>query len=186
MVSVTNLGNQHNPDTVRKLIKNKQCSTFEMVNICIKIETTRDIARQILRHKSFTFQEFSQKYDEVSDFEYTAVRIQDKNNPQNSIETEDKELQCWWMGVQHRVRNEAEFMYTAALRKGVAKEVACKLLPEGLMVSRMYVNGTLGSWLQYLSICCNEATQKEHRDVALLCKAEIAKAFPSILEVLND
>jgi thymidylate synthase (FAD) len=190
MARVSNPGNQDNPETAPKLIKylakNKHWSPFEMVNICMEIETTRDIARQILRHRSFSFQEFSQRYAEVSDFEYTGARMQDKKNRQNSIETEDEELQRWWVGTQHRVRNEAEFMYKAALKKGIAKEVARKLLPEGLTVSRMYMNGTLRSWLHYVAIRCDEATQKEHRDVALLCKAEIALAFPSILEVLND
>jgi thymidylate synthase (FAD) len=189
MARVSNPANQDVPETAPKLIqyliKNKHWSPFEMVNIVMEIETTRDIARQILRHRSFSFQEFSQRYAEVSAFEYTGARLQDTKNRQNSLETDDNELKQWWIYTQHRVRNEAEFMYTAALKRGIAKEVARKLLPEGLTASRMYMNGTLRSWMHYVSIRCGEATQKEHRDVALLCKAELIKAFPSICEVLE-
>jgi thymidylate synthase (FAD) len=189
MARVSNEENQDNRETAPKLIRflanNKHWSPFEMVNICMEIKTTRDIARQILRHRSFSFQEFSQRYAEVSDFEYTGARLQDKKNRQNSIETKDEELQRWWVAAQHRVRNEAEFMYKAALNKGIAKEVARKVLPEGLTVSRMYMNGTLRSWLHYVAVRCGSDTQKEHRDIALLCKAEIGLAFPSVLEVLE-
>jgi thymidylate synthase (FAD) len=191
MARVSNPGNQDNPASAPKLIKylakNNHWSPFEMVNICMEIETTRDIARQILRHRSFSFQEFSQRYAAVpkDGFEYGKARMQDSKNRQNSLPTDDEELDEWWSHMQHRATEEAEFIYQAALRRGIAKEVARKVLPEGLTVSRMYMNGTLRSWLHYVGIRCDSATQKEHREVALLCKQEIAKAFPSMLEILN-
>ena len=191
MARVSNPENQDNPESAPKLIKylakNNHWSPFEMVNICMEIETTRDIARQILRHRSFSFQEFSQRYAEVpfDGFEYGHARLQDTKNRQNSLETDDEELRDWWAYMQNRAVGEAEFIYKAALKRGIAKEVARKVLPEGLTKSRMYMNGTLRSWLHYVSIRCDPATQKEHREVALLCKQEIAKAFPSIVEVLN-
>ena len=191
MARVSNPGNQDKPASAPKLIKylakNNHWSPFEMVNICMEIETTRDIARQILRHRSFSFQEFSQRYAEVPQdgFEYGEARLQDSKNRQNSLESDDKELQKWWTATQARAALDAQFLYKEALDKGIAKEVARKLLPEGLTVSRMYMNGTLRSWLHYVGIRCDAATQKEHREVALLCKQEIAKAFPSMLEVLN-
>ena len=191
MARVSNPGNQDNPASAPKLIKylakNNHWSPFEMVNICMEIETTRDIARQILRHRSFSFQEFSQRYAEVPQdgFEYGEARLQDSKNRQNSLESDDKELQDWWTVTQARAVLDAQYLYKEALDKGIAKEVARKLLPEGLTVSRMYMNGTLRSWLHYVAIRCDSATQKEHREVALLCKQEIAKAFPSMLEILN-
>jgi len=111
--------------------------------------------------------------------------MQDTKNRQNSLETDDRQLAYWWEGAQRRVLDDAEFMYKAALDKGIAKEVARKLLPEGMTKSRMYMNGTLRSWLHYVAIRCDAATQKEHREVADACKLEIAKAFPSMMEVLN-
>ncbi len=192
MARVSNPGNQDNPASAPKLIKylakNNHWSPFEMVNICMEIETTRDIARQILRHRSFSFQEFSQRYAEVPQdgFEYGEARLQDTKNRQNSLESDDKELQDWWTATQARAVLDAQFLYKEALDKGIAKEVARKLLPEGLTVSRMYMNGTLRSWLHYVGIRCDAATQKEHREVALLCKQEIAKAFPSMLEILHE
>jgi thymidylate synthase (FAD) len=191
MARVSNPANQDNEETAPKLIKyllkNKHFSPFEMVNLCVEIETTRDIARQILRHRSFTFQELSQRYAEVptDGFEYGEARMQDTKNRQNSLESDDEYLKNWWVSMQHRATADAEYIYQEALKKGIAKEVARKVLPEGLTKSRMYMNGTLRSWLHYVSIRCDEATQKEHRDVALLCKQEIAKAFPSMLEILN-
>jgi thymidylate synthase (FAD) len=190
MARVSNPANQDNKETAPKLIqyliKNNHWSPMEMVNICMEIETTRDIARQILRHRSFSFQEFSQRYAEIpSDgFEYGKARLQDSKNRQNSLESDDEYLKNWWIAMQHRATADAEYIYQEALKKGIAKEVARKVLPEGLTKSRMYMNGTLRSWLHYVAIRCDESTQKEHREVALLCKAEIAKAFPSIVEVL--
>jgi thymidylate synthase (FAD) len=190
MARVSNPTNQDQPQTasrlLRYLVKNKHWSPFEMVNVCMEIETTRDIARQILRHRSFSFQEFSQRYAEASGFVYSEARTQDTQNRQNSFETDDRHLAYWWEGAQRRVLYDAEFMYKSALEKGIAKEVARKLLPEGLTKSKMYMNGTLRSWLHYIEIRCDKATQKEHREVAEQCRDIIFKLFPSIKEVLNE
>jgi len=190
MARVSAPENQDNKETAPKLIKylikHKHWSPLEMVNICMEIETTRDIARQILRHRSFSFQEFSQRYAVVGNYELSQIRLQDVKNRQNSLETDNPHLAYWWEGAQNRVLNDAKFMYESALKKGIAKEVARKLLPEGLTMSRMYMNGTLRSWLHYIDIRCDAATQKEHREVAELCKLEIGKHFPTILEAMND
>jgi thymidylate synthase (FAD) len=190
MARVSNPGNQNNPATAPKLlkylIKNKHWSPFEMVNLCMELETTRDVARQILRHRSFSFQEFSQRYAVTEGFiENSQARLQDEKNRQNSLYTDDISLQNWFEGAQRRLVNEAKFLYTAALDKGIAKECARVFLPEGLTVSRMYMNGTLRSWLHYIDIRCDKATQKEHRDVADQCRDIIFSEFPSIKEVLN-
>jgi thymidylate synthase (FAD) len=189
MARVSNPANQDQPETAQRLlkylIKNKHWSPFEMVNVCMEIETTRDIARQILRHRSFSFQEFSQRYAEASGFVYSEARTQDTQNRQNSFETDDRHLAYWWEGAQRRVLYDAEFMYKSALEKGIAKEVARKLLPEGLTLSKMYMNGTLRSWLHYIEIRCDKATQKEHREVAEQCRDIIFELFPSIEEVLH-
>ena len=191
MARVSNPANQDNPDTAAKLlkylIKNKHWSPFEMVNVCMEIETTRDIARQILRHRSFSFQEFSQRYAVSEGFiQNSQVRLQDEKNRQNSLYTDDVSLQYWWEGIQRRLIDEAKFMYTAALDKGIAKEVARKLLPEGLTMSRMYMNGTLRSWLHYIDIRCDSATQKEHREVAEQCRDIIFTEFPTIKELYGE
>ena len=189
MARVSNPANQDNPETAPKLLKylisNKHWSPFEMVNMCVEIETTRDIARQILRHRSFSFQEFSQRYAEVEGFKYGEVRLQDTKNRQNSLEVDDLYLTNWWNGMQHRLTEEALYIYKEALNKGIAKEVARKVLPEGTTVSRMYMNGTLRSWLHYINIRCDEATQKEHREVAEQCKALLVSQYPSLTEMLN-
>ena len=184
---VSNPSNQTNTDTTDKLIgyliKWKHWSPFEMANVCLEIETTRDIARQILRHRSFTFQEFSQRYaDPVKDlsFTYRDARLQDTKNRQNSIEIEDYSLQLEWLYQQREVVNAATKAYKWAIDNGIAKEVARAVLPEGLTMSRMYVNGTLRSWLHYIEIRSNEATQKEHREIALACATAISKLFPLI------
>ena len=157
-----------------------------MVNVCMEIETTRDIARQILRHRSFSFQEFSQRYAISEGFlQNSQVRLQDEKNRQNSLYTDDVSLQYWWEGIQRRLIDEAKFMYTAALDKGIAKEVARKLLPEGLTMSRMYMNGTLRSWLHYIEVRTDPSTQKEHRDVAEACKSVLAILCPSILGAMD-
>jgi len=157
-----------------------------MVNVCMEIETTRDIARQILRHRSFSFQEFSQRYAKVADFVTGDVRLQDHQNRQNSIETKDTNLEYWWEHSQNALIDHVELIYKSALDKGIAKEVARKLLPEGLTMSRMYMNGTLRSWLHYIEIRCDKATQKEHRDVAEQARAIIYEQFPAIKEVLEE
>ena len=190
MARVSNPANQDNPETAPKLLKylinNKHWSPFEMVNMCVEIETTRDIARQILRHRSFSFQEFSQRYAEVDSIdEFSEVRLQDVKNRQNSIETDDDYLKNWWAAAQLRVIEDAEWVYKQALKKGVAKEVARKVLPEGLTPSRMYMNGTLRSWMHYISIRCDGATQKEHRLIADQCKALLVAQYPSLEGMLN-
>jgi thymidylate synthase (FAD) len=163
-------------------MKHGHWSVFEMGNICIELETTRDIARQILRHRSFSFQEFSQRYAEVTDYSVGEARLQDNKNRQNSIPTEDRELTRWWTEQQVSVWIKARQAYEQALANGVAKEVARKVLPEGLTMSRMYVNGTVRSWLHYIDVRCDVATQKEHRDVAEQCKEIVYNLLPSLKE----
>ena len=165
---------------IKYLVKHKHWSPFEMVNVCMEIETTRDIARQILRHRSFSFQEFSQRYAEVRGYSLSEARMQDTKNRQNSLETEDRELQEWWTAKQREALRSARMVYDEALAIGIAKEVARKVLPEGITMSKMYMNGTLRSWMHYVDIRCDAATQKEHRDVALKCKEELIKLFPNI------
>lgn len=184
---VSNPENQHNHETAPKLLKylmkHKHFSPFEMANVCMEIETTRDIARQILRHRSFSFQEFSQRYAVVNDFSFRDCRVQDDKNRQNSFVSADPELNNWWRSAQLRVQQEAEFMYRAALNRGVAKEQARALLPEGMAVSRMYMNGTLRSWLHYIDVRTDVSTQKEHRDVAEACKTVLSVLCPNIMNM---
>ena len=186
MARVSNPDNQDNKDTAPKLLKylmkHKHWSPFEMVNICMEINTTRDIARQILRHRSFSFQEFSQRYAEVVDWSAGEVRMQDDKNRQNSLPTQDRELQRWWDEQQVATWKLATNAYKAAIGMGVAKEVARKVLPEGLTMSRMYMNGTLRSWLHYIDIRCDESTQKEHREIAEQCKVVLSSLYPSLFE----
>ncbi len=186
---VSNPDNQMNKETAPKLLKylmkHKHWSPFEMANVCMEIETTRDIARQILRHRSFSFQEFSQRYAEVQSFDVRECRMQDDKNRQNSLNTDNVEMQNWWKNTQHRVQQEANFMYQAALNRGIAKEQARALLPEGMAVSRMYMNGTLRSWLHYIEVRTDPSTQKEHRDVAEACKTVLATLCPSIISAFS-
>lgn len=153
-----------------------------MVNVCMEIETTRDIARQILRHRSFSFQEFSQRYAISSRYETSEARLQDNKNRQNSIPVQDRELAAVWEELQSDVLVTARKSYEAALGLGIAKEVARKVLPEGLTTSRMFMNGTLRSWLHYVDIRCDQATQKEHREIADQCKVVLTNLFPSLYE----
>ena len=189
MARVSSPGNQDNKETAPKLLrylmKNKHWSPFEMVNVCMEIECTRDIGRQIIRHRSFSFQEFSQRYAEALDMTSSEVRLQDTKNRQNSLPTEDRELQRWWDDMQLSLIAQARGVYGAALNNGIAKEVARKILPEGLTMSRMYMNGTLRSWMHYVDIRCDEATQKEHRDIADKCKAILKTHFPSLYGETN-
>jgi thymidylate synthase (FAD) len=184
MARVSNPENQDNKETASKLvkylIKNKHWSPLDMVDMCVEIETTRDIARQILRHRSFYFQEFSQRYAAVSDFEFSEVRMQDEKNRQNSLETDDTYIKNWWNAAQLRVQSEAELMYNQALKKGIAKEQARKLLPEGLTMSKMYMKGTLRNWIHYIDVRTDPSTQKEHREVALLVKEQLLKCYPTM------
>jgi len=186
---VSNPSNQTNTDTsdklIKYLVKHKHWSPFEMANATLEIETTRDIARQILRHRSFTFQEFSQRYaDPVKEltFETREARLQDTKNRQNSIETDDASLQEDWNRRQELLINQAKAAYEWAIERGIAKEVARAVLPEGLTMSRMYVNGTIRSWLHYIDIRSDIATQKEHREIAMACAKVIAEIFPMITE----
>jgi len=188
---VSNPSNQHNNETaeklVRYLIKNKHWSPLEMVNVCLEIETTRDIARQILRHRSFSFQEFSQRYADASQlgFEVREARLQDLKNRQNSIETDNLELQEKWDYIQTVVMNQIKTYYEWALENGIAKEQARSILPEGMTKSRMYMNGTLRSWIHYIQIRSGIETQKEHREVALACVDVIESIFPIITEFIK-
>ena len=186
---VINPSNQTNTDTsdklIKYLVKHKHWSPFEMANATLEIETTRDIARQILRHRSFTFQEFSQRYaDPTKDlsFETREARLQDQKNRQNSIEVNDENLQTAWNVQQQVVIDQAKRAYEWAIHNGIAKEVARAVLPEGLTMSRMYVNGTIRSWLHYIDIRSDVATQKEHREIAMACAKAIAEIFPMITE----
>jgi len=186
MARVSNQDNQDNKDTAPKLLKylmkHKHWSPFEMVNVCMEIETTRDIARQILRHRSFSFQEFSQRYAEVVNWDKGEARLQDNKNRQNSIPTQDRELQRWWDEQQTATWKLSTNAYKIALSLGIAKEVARKVLPEGLAMSRMYMNGTLRSWLHYVDIRCDVSTQKEQREIAQQCKVVLSSLYPSLFE----
>ena len=184
---VSNPTNQMNSETTEKLIKylirHKHWSPLEMVSATMEIETTRDIARQLLRHRSFSFQEFSQRYADPADmgadyFETSEARLQDTRNRQNSIETNDEELQNIWNVKQRAVMQEAEEAYDWAIENGIAKEQARKVLPEGLTLSRLYVNGTLRSWVHYIELRSANGTQKEHMELAQACGQAIAEVFP--------
>lgn len=182
---VSNPANQLNAGTSEKLIKylikNQHWSPLEMVSACLEIETTRDIARQILRHRSFSFQEFSQRYaDPTKDFEfvYRDARLQDPSNRQNSIATDNLAVQAWWEERQKRVIQEAKEAYEWAISYGIAKEQARAVLPEGLTVSRLYMNGTLRSWIHYIQLRSANGTQQEHIDIAKLCATVITEIFP--------
>lgn len=187
---VSNPTNQLNNETserlVKYLIKNRHWSPFEMVDITLEIQTTRDIAHQILRHRSFSFQEFSQRYAEATlGVEFSEARLQDHKNRQNSIETTDKELQDWWLFQQNNITETSYAIYTEALNRGIAKEVARKVLPEGLTTTRLYMKGSIRSWIHYLDVRTDPSTQKEHREVADACAQEIVKLFAPILPLLD-
>ena len=184
---VSNPTNQMNNETAEKLIKylikHKHWSPLEMVSATMEIETTRDIARQLLRHRSFSFQEFSQRYADPADmganyFETSEARLQDTKNRQNSIEINDEELQNMWNIKQRAVMQEAEEAYDWAIEKGIAKEQARKVLPEGLTLSKLYANGTLRSWVHYIELRSANGTQKEHMELAQACGQAIAEVFP--------
>ncbi len=186
---VSNPGNQTNTETseklIRYLIKHKHWSPLEMVSACLEIETTRDIARQILRHRSFSFQEFSQRYA-VADlgFEYKEARLQDTKNRQNSIATDNAELQAEWERRQSNLANDAADVYKWALESGIAKEQARAVLPEGITTSRLYMQGTLRSWLHYIELRSGPETQKEHRQIAQACATTLETIFPMVTEFL--
>ena len=182
MARVSNPANQAIDAPHEKLIgylmRNKHWSPFEMVHACLEIETTRDIARQMLRHRSFSFQEFSQRYAVADGYEFSEARAQDDKNRQNSLHIEDTNQQEWWRQMQDRVLKECRFVYERALEHGIAKEVARKLLPEGLTTSRMYMAGSIRSWLHYIDVRTDPSTQKEHREVAEQCRLVLQSEFP--------
>jgi len=193
---VSNPTNQDNSGTaeklVRYLIKNQHWSPLEMVSVCLEIETTRDIARQILRHRSFSFQEFSQRYADASQlgFELRETRLQDTKNRQNSVylnldEEDDRFLDSEWQRRQQEVIDLVKENYTWALNAGIAKEQSRSILPEGNTASRMYMNGTLRSWVHYIQLRSGNGTQKEHRDIALGAATAIEPIFPMIMEYVN-
>ena len=194
---VSNPGNQNNKDTSEKLIKylikHQHWSPLEMVSACLEIETTRDIARQILRHRSFSFQEFSQRYaDPTKDlsFETRDARLQDKDNRQNSVELDNNDEKQRRLNENFRMKQmlvwrQAQETYEWAIEKGIAKEQARAVLPEGMTVSRLYMNGTLRSWVHYISLRSANGTQKEHQDIARACAHEISKIFPLMTDISN-
>lgn len=193
---VSNPTNQMNMSTsdklIRYLVKHKHWSPLEMVSLCLEIETTRDIARQILRHRSFSFQEFSQRYADPTqhlEFVIREARLQDDKNRQNSIklsdETSAKSLQNAWGVKQQAMIDLAKETYTWAIQQGIAKEQARAVLPEGLTMSRLYMNGTLRSWVHYLELRSGHGTQQEHMDIALACASVITKVFPLMQEFIQ-
>ena len=189
---VSNPSNQNNKDTSEKLIKylikHQHWSPLEMVSACIEIETTRDIARQILRHRSFSFQEFSQRYaDPVKELDFIrrGARLQDPKNRQNSIDAASINVQDMWDMKQQEVIKLCKEVYKWAIDEGIAKEQARAVLPEGMTVSRMYMNGTLRSWVHYIDLRSANGTQKEHQDIAIACAREITKIFP-IMEDIKE
>jgi thymidylate synthase (FAD) len=182
---VSNPSNQFNKETsdklIKYLIKHKHWSPLEMASACIEIETTRDIARQILRHRSFSFQEFSQRYADPTkdlDFELREARLQDENNRQNSIETDDEKIKNNWNTKQKEILDIVKSSYAWAIDNGIAKEQARAILPEGLTKSRMYMNGTIRSWIHYIDLRAGHGTQREHIDIARECAKAIAQIFP--------
>lgn len=186
---VSNPSNQFNTETseklIRYLVKHAHWSPLEMVGVCMEIETTRDIARQILRHRSFSFQEFSQRYADPTkdlDFVIREARLQDQKNRQNSIEADDPALQVWWDAKQKFIIDTVKATYAEAIERGIAKEQARAILPEGNTVSRLYMNGTLRSWIHFIQIRSGNGTQKEHMEVA----REVAKVITKIFPMAND
>jgi thymidylate synthase (FAD) len=190
MARVSNPTNQNNTETSDRLLKylvnNKHWSPLEMVHATVEITTTRDIARQILRHRSFSFQEFSQRYANPTDMEYglREARLQDAKNRQNSIETKDKELTAVWDNFQEIVMMEAKSAYNWAIANGIAKEQARVVLPEGLTTSKMYMAGSMRSWVHYCQLRAEEGTQKEHRIIAQECAAALQPVFKNMFDLI--
>tara|TARA_Y100000385_G_scaffold134988_1_gene140211 strand:- start:577 stop:1236 length:660 start_codon:yes stop_codon:yes gene_type:complete len=189
---VSNPSNQDNTETseklLRYLIREKHWSPFEMVSACLEVTTTRDIARQLLRHRSFSFQEFSQRYaDPTQDlkFQLKDARLQDTQNRQNSLDVNDAELQLEWLQQQAEVVNAAKKSYSWAIENNIAKEQARAVLPEGIMESRLYVNGTIRSWIHYIGLRSGHGTQKEHIELARSCAESLEPIFPMIKEFCN-
>ena len=191
---VSNPSNQLNTETseklIRYLIKHQHWSPLEMVSACIEINTTRDIAHQIVRHRSFSFQEFSQRYADPQDmddtFEVREARMQDPKNRQNSIATTDMNLQLWWDAQQKHIIETAKTIYNKAIDAGIAKEQARAVLPEGLTKTRLYMNGTLRSWIHYIELRGGHGTQREHMDIAHACAEVIADIFPMAKDIVSE
>lgn len=189
---VSNPSNQDKTETseklLRYLIREKHWSPFEMVSACLEVTTTRDIARQLLRHRSFSFQEFSQRYaDPTQDLQFKLkdARLQDTQNRQNSLDVNDAELQLEWLQQQAEVVNAAKKSYSWAIENNIAKEQARAVLPEGIMESRLYVNGTIRSWIHYIGLRSGHGTQKEHIELARSCAESLEPIFPMIKEFCN-
>jgi len=187
---VSNPENQANTKTTTKLldylIKHKHWSPFEMASACIEIETTRDIARQLLRHRSFSFQEFSQRYAEADKFVTRECRLQDEKNRQNSFPSDDTSLDVWWEQQQRWVIEHVQRIYKEARERGIAKEQARAILPEGNTISRLYVNGTIRSWIHYVELRSANGTQKEHMELAREIGKALAAIYPKALEFVDD
>ena len=187
---VSNPANQANHETAPRLlnylVRNHHWSPFEMAHAVIEIQTTRDIARQILRHRSFSFQEFSQRYAAVvDDAVVREARLQDTTNRQNSLSIEDDDLRKWWEYKQEEIAHATSEAYASALKLGIAKEVARAVLPEGLTPSRLYMAGSVRSWIHYIQLRAGNGTQKEHREIAVMCKLALLHVMPSLEEILN-
>lgn len=187
---VSNPANQGLPPgkLLNYCVRNNHWSVFEMANACIEINTSRDIARQILRHRSFSFQEFSQRYAEIGalpEVELREARLQDTKNRQNSYSVDDQYLQSYWNALQADVESVALNAYKKALEKGIAKEVARAVLPEGLTPSRMYMNGTIRSWMHYVQLRTGNGTQKEHVEIAKQIKQILAEKLPNIFGAIE-
>ena len=189
---VSNPSNQLNTDTseklIRYLVKHQHWSPLEMVSACMEITTTRDIARQILRHRSFSFQEFSQRYaDPTKDLEFVtrSGRLQDTQNRQNSIENDNPALEAWWQNIQNDVIKKTREAYEWAISNGIAKEQARAVLPEGLISSRLYMNGTLRSWIHFIELRSANGTQLEHQQVAVACAEAITAIFPMAQDLVQ-
>jgi thymidylate synthase (FAD) len=194
MARVSNPSNQNNSKTseklVKYLIKHKHWSPFEMVSLTLEIDTTRDIAHQIVRHRSFAFQEFSQRYADPAamgfPYELRETRLQDETNRQNSVETDDELLNKHWIQQQKRVMDVADGVYKWAIGVGIAKEQARAVLPEGLTKSRLYMAGTLRSWIHYVDVRTTPGTQKEHLEIARQCGHIIEPFFPMMKDFIHD
>ena len=172
---------------IQFLIRKKHWSPFSMVNVCVEVECSRDVSRQVLRHKSFDFQEFSGRYAAYEEglLEPREARLQDKENRQNSLPSDDQDLNLWWFGVQRHITGFVESVYEQALKRGIAKEVARAILPEGLTPTKMHINGTLRSWIHYFDVRCGDDTQKEHRELAQAIRDLVFEQYPSVKEALN-
>ena len=187
---VSNPENQNNDKTASKLlkylIKHEHWSPFEMVSATLEIKTTRDISRQIIRHRSFSFQEFSQRYAESTNFKTRECRLQDQTNRQNSIETEDRELAEWWNMAQKELIQKSKLVYQTALDHGIAKEQARAVLPEGNTETTLYMSGTLRSWIHYCKLRMSNGTQKEHMIIADQCWDVLSQHFPDVAKAVEE